>query len=192
MMRRMIILVVSLLAGCNSMTGYSTPSSSSESTVEPVPMRTPRNQSIPRELKFKLTLDTPADLKVKQGDRIQKEQVISDRSSARKQLEQQRQAIRLKLEHLNPTSITPVSHAVEQAKIRQAHLKVNQARESITQFKTNLPWTDCLGKFTALQRIGTGFSTCNQSSGCRGGAGFERGSTSSCAGEKVSQYKWPG
>jgi hypothetical protein len=76
------------------------------------------------------------------GDRISKGQVISDRTSARKQLEQQQQAIRLKWEHLNPESIAPVSHAVEQAKVRQAQVKVQQAREAIAQFKSNSPWTD--------------------------------------------------
>jgi multidrug efflux pump subunit AcrA (membrane-fusion protein) len=105
-------------------------------------MKTPRNQSVPRELKLKLTLDAPTDLKVKQGDRVRKGQVISDRTSARKQLEQQRQAIHLKLAHLNPGSMTPGSYSVEQAKVRQAQLKVQQAREAIALFKSNSPWTD--------------------------------------------------
>lgn len=118
------------------------PFPSPANTVEPVPMRTPHNNSVPRELKLKLTLDTPTDLKVKQGARVRKGQVISDRTSARKHLEQQQQAIRLKLEHLNPGSMTPGSHAVEQAKVRQAQLKVQQAREAIAQFKSNSPWTD--------------------------------------------------
>jgi multidrug efflux pump subunit AcrA (membrane-fusion protein) len=105
-------------------------------------MKTPRNQSVPRELKLKLTLDAPTDLKVKQGDRVRKGQVISDRTSARKQLEQQQQAIRLKLAHLNPGSIAPVSYAVEQAKVLQAQVKVQQAKAAIAQFKANSPWTD--------------------------------------------------
>jgi hypothetical protein len=62
--------------------------------------------------------------------------------SARKQLEKQRQTIHLKLEHLNPGSMTSGSHAVEQAKVRQAQLKVQLAREAIAQFKANSPWTD--------------------------------------------------
>jgi hypothetical protein len=142
MMRRVFILVVFLLVGCRSIKSSSTPSPSPASTIEPVPMRTPRNNLVPRELKLKLTLDAPTDLKMKQGDRVRKGQVISDRSSARKQLEQQRQAIRLKLAHLTPTSIVPVNHAVEQAKVRQAQLRVQQAREAIAQFKANSPWTD--------------------------------------------------
>jgi hypothetical protein len=142
MMHSVLILVVFLLAGCNSMTRSSAPSPSPANTVEPVPMKTPQSQSVPRELKLKLTLDAPTDLKVKQGDRVRKGQVISDRTSARQQLEQQRQTIRLKLENLTPESITSVSYAVEQAKVRQAQLKVKQARGAIAQFKINSPWTD--------------------------------------------------
>jgi hypothetical protein len=90
-------------------------------------------------------LDDPTDLKFKQGDRIQKGQILSDRTSARKHLEQQRQAIRLKLEHLNANAgagSSPVSYAVEQAKVRQAQVRVQQAREAIALLKTNSPWTD--------------------------------------------------
>jgi hypothetical protein len=70
---------------------------------------------------------------------------LSDRTSARKHLEQQRQAIRLKLEHLNAStgaSSRLVSYAVEQAKVRQAQVRVQQAREAIALFKINSPWTD--------------------------------------------------
>jgi hypothetical protein len=35
-----------------------------------------------------------------------------------------------------------VNHAVEQAKVRQAQLRVQQAREAIAQFKANSPWTN--------------------------------------------------
>jgi biotin carboxyl carrier protein len=100
---------------------------------------------VPRELKLKLTLDDPTDLKLEQGDRIQKGQVLSDRTSSRKQLEKQRQAIRLKLGHLNANAgvgSSQVSYAVEQAKIRQAKVRVQQAREAIAQFKAHSPWTD--------------------------------------------------
>ncbi|MBW4553617.1 MAG: hypothetical protein KME35_21280 [Aphanocapsa sp. GSE-SYN-MK-11-07L] len=79
-------------------------------------------------------LGNPANLKVKQGDGIQRGQVISDRTSSRTQLEQQRQAICLKLEHLNSVLNTPVSHAVEQAKVRHAQLKVRQQSPSSNSF----------------------------------------------------------
>jgi hypothetical protein len=82
-MRKILVCSVLLLMGCNSMTKLSTPPPSPVTSVETVPMKTPRNNSVPRELKLKLTLDDPGDLKVKQGDRVSKGQILSDRTSAR-------------------------------------------------------------------------------------------------------------
>jgi uncharacterized membrane protein len=143
MMRRVFSLIAVFLTGCNSMSRM--PASPPLPVVDPTPIINRRTNLVPRELKLKLTLDNPADLKVKQGDRIQKGQVLSDRTSARKHLEQQRQVIRLKLEHLNASAgvgSRSVSYAVEQARVRQAQVRVRQAREAIALFKTNSPWTD--------------------------------------------------
>jgi multidrug efflux pump subunit AcrA (membrane-fusion protein) len=154
MMRRVVVALASglplafavFLTGCNGMMKSQVSSSTSLPVVEPTPVITPKTRNVvPRELKLKLTLDDPADLKVKLGDSVSKGQVISDRTSARKPLEQQRQAIRLKSEHLNANagaSSKPVSDAVEQAKVRQARVKVWQARAAIALFKTHSPWTD--------------------------------------------------
>jgi hypothetical protein len=140
-MRRLIYAIAVLLTGCNSISPV--PPSTPVPVAESTPAISPRKNQVPRELKLKLTLDDPADLKVKQGDRIQKGQILSDRTSARKPLEQQRQAIRLKLEHLNASAgAGSVSFAVEQAKVRQAQVRVQQAKEVIALFKTNSPWTD--------------------------------------------------
>lgn len=142
-MRRWLILIAVFLTGCNSVS--SLPTSTPVPVVEPTPLIKHRTNLVPRELKLKLTLDDPADLKVKQGDHISRGQVLSDRTSARKQLEQQRQTIRLKLEHLNASAGSgsrPVSGVVEQAKVRQAQVRVEQARKAIAQFKTHSPWTD--------------------------------------------------
>jgi hypothetical protein len=144
-MRRVLGLLVFSLMGCNAVMTSQVPSSTPVPVVETSPVIALRKNLVPRELKLKLTLDDPSDLKVKQGDLVSKGQVIRDRTSARKQLEQQRQAIRLKLEHLNANAradSNPVSNAVEQARVRQAQVRVNQARAAIAQFKTHLPWTD--------------------------------------------------
>jgi hypothetical protein len=143
MMRKVIVAIAVFLSGCNSISPE--PSSTPVPVSESTPAISPRKNQVPRELKLKLTLDDPVDLKVKQGDRIQKGQVLSDRTSARTQLEQQRQTIRLKLEHLNASAgagSSHVSYAVEQARVRQAQVRVQQAREAIAQFKINSPWTD--------------------------------------------------
>jgi hypothetical protein len=142
-MRRLVCVFAVLLTGCNSMSQVSP--SPPVPVVEPTPIINRRTNLLPRELKLKLTLDAPTDLKLKQGDRIQKGQVIGDRTSARKHLEQQRQTIRLKLEHLKASTGSgsrPVSDAVEQAKVRQAQVRVEQARDAIAEFKTHSPWTE--------------------------------------------------
>jgi hypothetical protein len=143
MMRKVLILLAVFLTGCNSMSRM--PASPPLPVVDPTPIINRRTNLVPRELKLKLTLDDPADLKVKQGDRTQKGQILSDRTSARKTLEQQRQVIRLKLEHLNANAgagSRSNSYAVEQARVHQAQVRVQQAREAISQFKINSPWTN--------------------------------------------------
>jgi hypothetical protein len=144
-MRRVFSLMAVFMTGCNSMSRM--PASPPLPVVDPTPIINRRTNLVPRELKLKLklTLDDPADLKVKQGDSVRKGQVIGDRTSARKTLEQQRQAIRLKLEHLKVSTgagSSQVSYAVEQARVRQAQVRVQQAREAIALFKANSPWTD--------------------------------------------------
>lgn len=94
-------------------------------------------------------LDTPADLKVVQGQTVVKEQILGDRSSARERLTTQRSLLLLKLEELKQqpnkiasASSTEVSYAEERAKIDQAKLEVEQAGIAIARFLANSPWTD--------------------------------------------------
>lgn len=137
------LAIAVFLSGCNSMSQVSP--SMPVPVVEPTPIINRRTNLVPHELKLKLTLDDPADLKVKPGDSVMKGQVIGDRTSARKHLEQQRQVILLKLKHLNASTgsgSNPVSYAVEKARVRQAQVRVQQAREAIAQFKAHSPWTD--------------------------------------------------
>jgi uncharacterized membrane protein len=168
MMRKFFVAIAVFLSGCNSMSQVSP--SPSLPMIEPTQVISRRANLVPRELKLKLTLDDPADLKVKQGDRIQKGQILSDRTSTRKPLEQQRQAIRLKLEHLNASDgvgSSQVSYAVEQAKVRQAQVRVRQAREAndfvalaLRPVQNPFPLDGfCLGQFAALQGIDAGFAT---------------------------------
>jgi hypothetical protein len=138
--------------------------------VNPTSIINRRTNLVPHELKLKLTLDDPADLKVKPGDSVSKGQVIGDRTSVRKHLEQQRQAIRLKLEHPNASDgvgSSPVSYAVEQGRVRQAQVRVQQAREAndfvalaLRPVQNQFPLDRfCLGQFAALQGIDAGFTT---------------------------------
>ncbi len=150
------LTLLALLAGCSK----STVNVSSDGVAEaanvtvPQPTPTPTQPSPktngPRTLKLKLTLDTPADLKVVQGQTVVKDQILSDRTSARERLTTQRQVLLLKLEQLKqpqaiskPSQSSPeVSYAEENAKIAQAKLEVEQAQKAIAQFLADSPWTD--------------------------------------------------
>jgi endonuclease YncB( thermonuclease family) len=95
-------------------------------------------------------LDSPTDLKVVQGQTVVKEQILSDRSSARGSLTTQRQVLLLKLEQLKQPKTTSsssfgsteVTYAEEHAKIAQAKLEVEQANKASAQFLADSPWTD--------------------------------------------------
>jgi hypothetical protein len=77
-MRKLVVALASglplafavFLTGCNSM--------SQMPVVDPTPIINRRTNLAPRKLKLKLTLDDSADLKVKAGNSVRKEQVISD------------------------------------------------------------------------------------------------------------------
>lgn len=132
------IAIALLLVGCTQ------PQISGE-TSEPIvavsPAVAPQQRSNPRRLKLRLTLDRPEDLKVKVGDWVMKGQVISDRSSVRANLLQEREVLRQQLKQLSIQTITP-SYAVEQAEVEQARSQVDQARDAIANFHADSPWTD--------------------------------------------------
>jgi len=153
--RLSITLTLMLLAGCSKSTvnissGATEVASASQPMPTPTLTRIATKTNTPRTLKLKLTLDTPADLKVVQGQTVIKGQILSDRSSARERLATQRQVLLLRLEQLKQLKSsksvtqgsTEVSYAEEHAKIDQAKLEVEQAQNAIAQFLADSPWTD--------------------------------------------------
>jgi len=153
--RAWIAIALVLLAGCSKPTvnisSDDTKLLSDLAAPVPSPTQTPRpTTTSPRTLKLKLTLDTPADLKVALGQTLVKGQILSDRSSARDRLTTQRQVLLLKLEKLKQPQTSPsdtppspeVSYAEERAKIRIAKLEVDQAKAAIDAFIAASPWTD--------------------------------------------------
>lgn len=149
-----ITLTLLFLAGCSKSTvniSSDTTAKVANATVpQPTPTSTAPKTNTPRTLKLKLTLDSPADLKVVQGQTVVKDQILSNRSSARGSLTTQRQVLLLKLEQLKQPKTTSsssfgsteVTYAEEHAKIAQAKLEVEQANKAITQFLADSPWTD--------------------------------------------------
>lgn len=112
---------------------------------QPTPLTQPTVNSSPKRLKFNLSLSSPQDLKVKQGDSITAGQVLADRVEERSQLRSQRQALQLSLQQIKGASITtppapvpvpevnqlpPISYAEEEAAIAASGIAVKQAQRA--------------------------------------------------------------
>jgi multidrug resistance efflux pump len=110
------------------------------------PANQPQNQKVPRVLKLRLTLDSPQDLQVKQGEAVIQGQVIRDRSVLRERLKAQQQTLLLKLEHIQQSSVSATrptpSYAENHARIEAATLRVNQAKIALAEFWSRLPYTE--------------------------------------------------
>lgn len=138
-MKRFAFLCV-LLAGCQS-TAAVVPEPPHQSLPPIVLGAKPSTK--PQLMTLRLTLSNPEDLKVREGDAVAKGQVLSDRASARQRLEQQKQALQLKLNALSaPPKPFPVDTQVEQAQVVKATQKVRQMKAAIAQFQQASPWTE--------------------------------------------------
>lgn len=107
----------------------------------------------PRLLKFNLSLSSPKDLKVKQGDTVATGEVLAERMEERSRLTAQRQAFTLAYRQIQSRAITtplapvpvptvnklpPISYAEEQAAIRVAAMNVEQAGRAFQLQQENL------------------------------------------------------
>ena len=70
------------------------------SPSSPVSPKPKARRSEPRNIKISLTLSSPQDLKVKQGDEVVKGQVLSDRTTERTRLLARKKQLELSLEKL--------------------------------------------------------------------------------------------
>ena len=113
-----------------------------EGLSSPLPTHDSSPNSVePNRLKIELTITDPSDLKIKPGDKVVKGQVISDRTTERRRLLNQRKQLELSLKKLtltipplqSPNSIAqlpnlpPISYQQEQANIA---LKAQQLKEA--------------------------------------------------------------
>jgi hypothetical protein len=156
------VATIITLVGCSYTTAQKTPST----PVTPVTTSYPPYQggikggsspkkthsTVPREIKIRLTLTTPADLRVKQGSRIVAGQILSDRITERQRLQTQRQQLELSLKQLEiplpeltlpsppPTlnKLPPVSYRQEIAQITLKTGELKQLETKITQQKQKI------------------------------------------------------
>ncbi len=100
--------------------------------------------STPRRFKITVALTDLSDLKVKQGDRVTKGQVLSDRTQARQQLEAKKRQLKIAIERMSlPLSsvaeLPKPDFAIEEAAIERAKFELaalEQAYVPETRFKT--------------------------------------------------------
>ncbi|HEY9664350.1 MAG TPA: hypothetical protein V6C65_38390, partial [Allocoleopsis sp.] len=101
----------------------------------------------PQRLQLTLTLSTPEDLKVREGDHVKVGQILSDRVRERQRLAAQQTQLQLQMERLDqpipgPPAVQPIPEVAglppasfldEVAAVEQAKLKVEQAERNVTQ-----------------------------------------------------------
>jgi hypothetical protein len=112
--------------------------------------------SVPRVVKVVLTITSPSDLKVKQGERIERGAVLSDRSLDRRRLLLQQKQIKLQLQHLDTIrldkSLPPVSFAAQQAAIARAQVDLAIKQHAVTVQQARLSEIARLSKPQPLVR----------------------------------------
>jgi len=97
----------------------------------------------PKRLKITLSINDPNDLKVREGDRVVKGQILSDRDLERRRLSRERMATLITINKIekNPVptlkiapelrELPPVSFAIAESEIQQAELKFTQAQRNL-------------------------------------------------------------
>jgi biotin carboxyl carrier protein len=100
-----------------------------------------------RSLDVRLTLSSPDDLKVQEGDRVEQGQILADRTRDRERLEAQRRQLEIQMERLQQpipgaspsrpvpevAGLPPASFLSQVAEIERARLKVEQAERNLMQ-----------------------------------------------------------
>ena len=97
----------------------------------------------PKRLKITLTVNDPADLKIREGDRVTKGQILSDRDLERRRLSRERMATLITINKIEKTPVPtlkiapelrelpPISFAIAESEIQQAELKFTQAQRNL-------------------------------------------------------------
>lgn len=138
--RAWIAVGLLFLAGCSAKRDYSK-FQENAADAKTLPVVAAKSET-PRTLKLTLTLDSPQDLRVKQGDIVSPGQVVSDRASERDRLLQQKAQLSAKLESLKNIGTQQSSYAVENAKVQEAIQVARDAKAEIHRFQTASPWTE--------------------------------------------------
>lgn len=91
---------------------------------------------------YTVTVDAPVDLKVKQGDFVQKGQVLTDREITRLNLQQQKKALLSRLKNLSNAEQTQLNTKADEELVAIATQQVTSAKAAIAKYHQESPWTD--------------------------------------------------
>ena len=117
----------------------------------------------PKRLKITLTVNDPADLKIREGDRVTKGQILSDRDLERRRLSRERMATLITINKIEKTPVPtlkiapelrelpPVSFAIAESEIQQAELKFTQAQRNLQTALTYDPFITAKAKIDKAQ-----------------------------------------
>jgi multidrug efflux pump subunit AcrA (membrane-fusion protein) len=110
------------------------------------------NESLPRRLKIDLSIDHPQDLKVREGDKVTRGQVLADRDSDRDRLLAERREALLTKAKIERTpapqlKISPplpelpaANYSIEEAEIQKAEIRFAQAQRNYNNALSNDPF----------------------------------------------------
>ncbi len=97
----------------------------------------------PKRLKITLSVNDPQDLKVREGDRVIKGQILSDRDLERRRLSRERMGVLLSINRIEKSPLPTMklapdvpelprtSYAIAEVEIQQAELKFSQAQRNL-------------------------------------------------------------
>lgn len=139
--------VILCMTGCDSQLQDLARRTPSRTKPEPSSTVKPTTAPTPAAQKFKVTVDTLSDLKVKEGASVVKGQVVAEPTEKKQRIAQRRQAIQQQLTQLNALALEPrlsqatapqaSNEGVERAKVR-----LNAAEAALAQYRKESPYTD--------------------------------------------------
>jgi biotin carboxyl carrier protein len=147
-MIRSILLAVLLTAPI----ALAQPTSTTNRPVEAEINLTPSKSATPKRLKINLSIANTNDLKVREGDKVTRGQVIADRDGERSRLNRERTETLLSIAKIEQTPVPQLrisppireiplaSFAIEEAAIQQAELKFSQSQRNYQSALSNDPF----------------------------------------------------
>jgi micrococcal nuclease len=133
-----IILLLLLVTACQKERDTQADAIAQTAVTPTIAITKPTN-SRPRNLKIKVGLDSPGDLKVTTGTNVKAGQIISDRPSTKQQLINQRQTLSIQIQQLQQQQRYQI--VARESELEPLKLEVQTAWINLKQFRNNRRYT---------------------------------------------------